>query len=187
HDTRYLSHGHHPCELIRVGEEIAFQGFCVRGQVGDHVRVVLRDFQKVVGGTEAGGLDGAGDVEHGEAFGYDDGVEVNVAAPEALVNVDYVCGLVEEIFSSLERVLVAQVVPEDESFFAANDAGTLEFGGDAVRGVAGAQQDEGLPRGLDGREHGPGEPSRGAEGSERNQPENLAHSSDSLDDGGMGD
>ena len=42
------------------------------------------------------------------------------------------------------------VVPENEGPLASNDAGFLEFGGDAVRGVSRAEHDECLTGGLDG-------------------------------------
>jgi hypothetical protein len=73
-------------------------------------------------------------------------MEVNVAAAEALLEVDDVCGLIEEIFSGLERTAMVEVVPEDECFLAANHSGGLEFGGDAVRGKAGPQHHEGFRR-----------------------------------------
>ena len=116
HGGSHLLHGHHAGEFVGVGEKISFERFCAGGDIGDQGGVGLRDFQEIVGGAEAGVFDGAGDVEHGEAFGHDDGVEVDVAAAEALLNVNDVRRLVEEIFPGLEGAAVMVVVPEDEGF-----------------------------------------------------------------------
>ena len=77
---------------------------------------------------------------------------------------------------------MVKVVPEHEGFFAADDAGDFQFGGDAAGGVAGTQHDEGLRVRLDGSQHGPGEPARAAERRDENEPDNLAHDELSLDD-----
>ena len=93
HGGGHFVHGHHAAEFVGVGKEIAFERRRAGSDVGDERGVGLRDFQKILGGAEAGGFDGAGDVEHGEAFGNDHGVEIDVAAAEALLNVDDVRGL----------------------------------------------------------------------------------------------
>src|SRR5271166_5880937 len=66
-------------------------------------------------------------------------------------------------------------MPEHEGVFAANEAGTLEFGGDAVGGVSGAQHHERRLGRLGGRQYGPGEPSGGADTRDQDEPDDLAH------------
>src|SRR6266849_6146138 len=105
--------------------------------MGDESGIRLRYFEKVFRRPESGGFNGASNVEHGEAFGHDHGMEINVAPPKTFLHVDGISRLVEEIFSCLERTAVADVVPENEGFLAANDPGGLEFAGNAAGGVAG--------------------------------------------------
>ncbi len=93
HGRRHLLHGLHAAEFVGVGEKIAFERRRVGSEVGDQRGIGLRNFQEIFRGTESGGFDGASDVEHGEAFGNDDGMEINVAAAEALLHVDHVCRL----------------------------------------------------------------------------------------------
>ena len=155
HGRGHLVHGHHAGEFVGIGEKISFERVRAGSDVGDQGGVGLRDFQEVAGGTEARGLDGAGDIEHGEALGDDHGVEVDIAAAEALLNVEHVRGLVEQVFPSLQGATGVHVVPEHEGFFAANDAGGLEFGGDAAGGIAGMEHDKHLPGRLGGRQNSP--------------------------------
>ena len=70
--------------------------------IGDQGGVGFRYFEEILGGTESGCFDGAGDIEHGEALGDDNGVEVDVAVAEALLDVEHVCRLFEKIFASFE-------------------------------------------------------------------------------------
>src|ERR1039458_1526301 len=84
---------------------------------------------------------------------------IDIASAQALLNVDDVRRLIEQIFAGLEGTAVMVVVPEDEGFLAANDAGAFKFSSDAVRGISGVQHDEHLPGRLGGRRDSPGEPS----------------------------
>ncbi len=104
HGGGHVVHGHHAGEVVRVGEEISLKRARAGSDVGDESGVVFRDLQEIVGGTEARGFDGAGNVEHGVALGHDHGVEINVAAAQALLNIDDVRGLVEKIFAGLQRL-----------------------------------------------------------------------------------
>ncbi len=133
----------------------------------------MGNFQEVVGGAKSGSLDGASNVEHGEAFGNDYGMEIDVAAPQTLLEVDDVCRLFEEIFSGFERAVSVEVVPEDECFLAANHPGGLEFGGHAARGITRAQHHEGFLRGLNRSQQSPGEPTRRGERRNEDEPEDL--------------
>ena len=102
-------------------------------------------------------------------------MEVDVAALEALLNVQHVRGLVEQVFPSLQGTSGVHVVPEHEGIFAANDAGSLEFGGDAAGGVSGMEHDKHRPGRLGGRQDSPSEPSRRSKGGDQEEPDNLAH------------
>ena len=117
-------------------------------QIGDQRRVRLSDFQEIVGRAESGSFDGAGDVEHGEAFRHDDGVEVDVAAAQALLDINNVRWFVEEIFTGFQRASVVIVVPEDEGFFAVDYSGIFQFGCDMAGGVSRAEHHKRLPIGL---------------------------------------
>src|SRR6516225_4297227 len=74
------------------------------------------------------------------------------------------------------------VVPENECFLAADDSGVFELGCDAACGVARVQHDEGLAGRRSGRHERPGEPSCSSENRDKKQPDELPHSSLSLDD-----
>ncbi len=76
------------------------------------------------------------------------------------------------------------VVPEDETLLAANDSGGLEFGGDAARGISRAQHHESLRRRFGGYQQCPGEPARAGKRRNHDEPEDLAHYVDSLEDEG---
>ncbi len=102
HGCGHVVHGLHAAEFVGVGKKVALERRRVGRDVGDERGIGLRHFQEVIRGAESGGFDGASDVEHGEAFGNDDGMEINVAAAETLLEVDDVCRLLEEIFSGLE-------------------------------------------------------------------------------------
>ncbi len=69
HGCGHVVHGHHAGKFVRVGEEIAFERVGAGSDVCNQSRVGLSDFQKIASWAEAGGFDGAGDVEHGVAFG----------------------------------------------------------------------------------------------------------------------
>src|SRR5260370_27568873 len=111
HGGCHFMHGLHAAELVGSGEEIGVERWRVGREVSDEGGIGLRYFQEVFGGSKSGGFDGASDVEHGEAFGHDYSVEINVATPEAFLHVDGIRRLVEEIFSCLERTAVADGVP----------------------------------------------------------------------------
>ena len=85
------------------GKEVAFEGWAPGEQIGDQRRVRLRNFKEIFRRAEAGSFDGPRNVEHGEALGNDYGVEVDVAAGQALLHVDEIGGLLEQIFSGLQR------------------------------------------------------------------------------------
>jgi len=182
HGCSHVLHGLHAAEFIGIGEEIAFERRRAGSEVGDEGGIGLRYFQEVLRRAESGSFDGARDVEHSEALRNDYGAEVDVAAGEAFVNVDHIPGFIEPIFSGFERSAAVQIVPQDECFLGANDPGGLEFGGDAARGVSGAQHHEGFPRRFGGSQQSPGEPARGSERRNKDKPEDLAHDGDSLDD-----
>ena len=83
--------------------------------------------------------------------------------------------------------MAVSVMPEDEGFLAVDYAGRLEFRGDAARGVARMQQDEGLPRGLGWSKDCPREPACGRQQHYADEPKQLAHNELSLDDEGVGE
>src|SRR5258708_33997343 len=132
HCCGHFVHGLHAAEFVGGREEIALERWRGGGEVSDERGIGLRYFREVFGGSESGGFDGASDVEYGEAFGHDYSVEINVATAEAFLHVDGIRRFVEEIFSSLERTAVADVVPENERLLAADDPGGLEFPGNAA-------------------------------------------------------
>src|SRR5258708_5814341 len=111
-------------------------------------------------------------------------MEVNVAAPEAFLDLDGVCGLVEQVFSGLQRTAMADVAPKDECMLAANHARRLEFGSDAARGIAGTQHHKDLPGGSNRSQKKPSEPARGGTYGDKEKPEDFTHDGDSLDDHG---
>ena len=74
------------------------------------------------------------------------------------------------------------VVPEYEGLLAADDTGIFQFNGDATRGVSGTQKNNRLSGGLDWCEHGPGKPPAGSDDGDENEPGDLTHSLNSLDD-----
>jgi hypothetical protein len=111
-------------------------------------------------------------------------MEINIAAAQSLLHVDGIGWLIEQIFSGLQRAAMPEVAPKNESLFAADYSGRLEFEGDAARGVSGMQHHKGLRCGLDGNEQYPGEPSAEGKRRNKNEPEESAHDGDSLDDRG---
>src|SRR5437764_3217011 len=121
HGCRHFVHGHHAAELVGLGEEIAFERGRAGGEVGDKARIQLRYFQEILRGPESGSLDGAGNIEHGEAFGHHHRMEINVATLQPLLNLEYVPRFVEEIFSGFQRTAVANVAPENKRFLAPHD------------------------------------------------------------------
>src|SRR5437879_3359795 len=175
HGRRQVVHGLHAAEFVGIREEITLERWRAGGEVSDKRGIRLRYFYEVLGGPKSGGLDGAGDVEHGEAFGNDHGVEINVTAAKTFLHVDGIRRLVEEIFSGLERTAAPEVVPEDERPLAANDAGGLKFKGDAAGGVSGAEHHEGLRPRFHRNQERPGEPGRAGERCDDDEPEDLAH------------
>src|SRR5258706_10026570 len=144
HGCRHFVHGLHAAELVSFREEVAFERRRAGGKVGDKGGIRSRYFQEVFRWAESGGFDSACDVEHGEAFRHDYGVEIDIPALQTLLHRNNVPRLVEEIFARLERTAVADVVPENEGFLAAKDTCGLEFAGDAAGGVTRAQHHEGL-------------------------------------------
>ncbi len=76
-----------------------------------------------------------------------------------------------------------EVVPEDECFLAANHSGGLEFGGDAVSGIARDAASQMFSQRLNRSQQSPGEPTRERERRNEDERQNLAHDGDSLDDG----
>ena len=68
-------------------------------------------FQEILRGPETGGFNRPGNVEHGVALGHDDGVEIHVTAAKALLDIDDIGRLVEEIFAGFEGSLAAKVAP----------------------------------------------------------------------------
>jgi len=99
----------------------------------------LRYLQEVRARTEPGGFNRPRDIEHGKAFGNDDGMEVDVAASQAIVDVDNIPRLVEQILPGLERTAMVQVVPKDEGILAMDDSVCLQLRGNAAGGEPGAQ------------------------------------------------
>ena len=168
--------------MIGVGEKIALERRCAGSDIGDERGIGLRHFQEIRRGAESGSLDGAGDVEYGEALRNDYGMEINIAAPETPLQVDDVRRLLEQIFSGLEPAAVVKIMPEDEGILAANDPGGLQFRGNTPRGISGVQQHKGFRRGFRGSQQSPGEPSPEGERCNNDEPEDFAHDGDSLDD-----
>jgi hypothetical protein len=101
HDGSHIVHGLHTAEFVGIGEKIAFERRRAGSDVGNESGLRLCYFEEVRRGTESGGLDGAGDIEHGEALRDDHGMEINVTTAEALLEVDDVRRFLEEIFSGL--------------------------------------------------------------------------------------
>lgn len=73
---------------IRVEEALERGGVAARDEIGDEGGVAALGGEDVPGRAEAGGLRGVGDVEDVEAFGDDEGAGVDVAADDAVVDVE---------------------------------------------------------------------------------------------------
>ena len=95
-------------------------------------------------------------------------------------------GLSKRYSPALSDAAAVEVVPEDECFLAANDAGGLEFGGDAAGGVSRVQHHKGFSRRFYRSEQSPGEPASEGERRDEDEPDDLAHDGHSLDDEGGG-
>ena len=106
---------------------------------------VVATFRKSVGRTEPRGFDALRDVEHVEAFGDHDRVNINVATRETVVEFHHIRIVVEEVLSGFERWLLVERMPQHECIATADDASIFQFPGNAARGVPGAQHDERLP------------------------------------------
>ena len=135
-------HGHHPRELVGLGEKISFKRTRVGRDIGNQASIGFSGLEEIVGGAQSGLFHGAGDIEHGEAFGNDDGVKIDVAATKSLLDVDDVGRFVEEIFAGLQRASMMVVVPQDEGFLALDHSGIFQFGGNAAGGISGAQHND---------------------------------------------
>src|ERR1700737_1286555 len=122
------------------------------------------------------------DVEHGETFGDHYCVHVNIAAHQAVVNVQHSRCLVEEILAGFQRLLAMDAMPEDKTKPAADHSGRFKF----TRGPAGRvpppPQHEFLPLRRDGRQQCPRQPAASSEGGEQHEYHKLAQIRDSLDE-----
>src|SRR5579863_3495104 len=76
------------------------------------------------------------------------------------------------------------IMPENEGVLVADHACRLELGGDAAGGVSGMEKDENLASRLAGSENRPGEPAGRCQQRYEDEPKQLAHNEDSLDDRG---
>ena len=88
HRCDHFLHGLRARELICVREEIAFESLGLRIKIGDQSRIGHRDLQKLLLRSEARILHCLRDVEHVEAFGDDDGVDVNIAVNQSRVDIN---------------------------------------------------------------------------------------------------
>ena len=81
---------------------------------------------------------------------------------------------IELVLAGLESAAEG-VVHEQEGARAADDAGGLQFGGNATAGGARAQEDELRSAGLDGQVERPGQPDGDGEDENQENCENRAH------------
>ena len=133
-------------EAVGVGEEVAFERFGVGAwgeEIGDEFDVLALGGEEGFAFGEAGGFDCGGDVEDVEALGDGEGLGVDVAADEAVVDLGWWDRVVEAIFAGLEGA-VAGEAEEGEGVAAADDAVFPQKGGDGGGAGAGGDVDEGF-------------------------------------------
>ena len=96
----HLFHGLHTGELVRIWKKITFQAFRLGGEVGDESGICGRDFEELLARTQTRILYSLRDVEHVQAFGNYDGVEVHIAMREAPMDIQRSRAFVKQIFPS---------------------------------------------------------------------------------------
>ncbi len=146
HGGEDLERGGVAGEAVGVGEEIAFEraGVGVWWQeAGEEFGVLAFGGEEDVAAGEAGGFGGGGDVEDVVALGDGEGLGVDVAAEEAVVDLAGRGGVIESVFAGLEGAVAAET-EEGEGVTAADDAVFSQEGGDGGGSGAGRDVDEGL-------------------------------------------
>ena len=105
HGGEHLERGGVAGEAVGVGEEVAFERLGVgagREEVGDEFGVLALGGEEGVAFGEPGGFDGGGDVEDVEALGDGEGLGVDVAADEAVVDLGWRDWMVEAVLAGFE-------------------------------------------------------------------------------------
>ena len=164
-------------ELVGVGEEIALQRFRVRRQIRDQLGLGFSNMQKIGCRSETGVFHRLGNIEHGEAFGDGDNVEVDIAARDAIVNLGKSRLALEKILTRLQGWFGMQHVPQTKDQFAADHPGLFQLGANPASGVPGMQQQSGVgPR--RGRDVNlPGQPAASRDHGKQEQFSQRAHGS----------
>jgi hypothetical protein len=181
HGRRHFLHGLGAGEPVGVGEKVSFESFGVGIEIGNEGRVRCSNVQEILTGSQAGVLNRCRDIEHGEAFWNDNGVNVNVAVRQTVVYVDSAGTLIKEIFAGLQGMLAVKVLPEDKRVSVTNHARGFQFIGDASSGVSRTEQYEFLPVGSEWGLERPAQPSAGGKDSEQQQCEKSSQRGNSLD------
>src|SRR5215472_16616658 len=109
----------------------------MRSQIGNQSSISRCDFQKILGPAEPCGFKRLCDIEHIEAFRYDERVHVNLPACDSLVDRNYVRAILEQVFAGFERGSAVECVPEHKSMSAADYTCSLQLARDTVSRVSG--------------------------------------------------
>jgi hypothetical protein len=125
-------------EAVGVGEEVAFERRGVRAEVGDERSLRAFGGEKGFARTEAGGLDGLGDIEDVIALGDGDGEGIDVAARDARVDLGGGRRVVEAVLAG-DELAAFDGAEEVEREAAADGACVLKLGCDEAR--TGARSD----------------------------------------------
>jgi hypothetical protein len=115
------------------------------------------------------------DVEYVVALGNHDGVEINIAMNQPLMDVESAGGFVEKIFARLQRPPVVDAMPDRKSSGAANDPGRLQLARDATTRVSRMQKHKCLARRRNRLRQRPSQPSSKSQDSDQNACEDRAH------------
>ena len=150
HDGDHVVHGLGAGETVGVGEQVAFQAGSLGIKIADQGDIAFGGVEKILGRSQPGKLHHARNVVQVITLRNRNGVDVDVAAGEAVVNLLRGGGLIELVLAGLEGA-AESVMQQQESARAADDAGGLQLGGNATAGGAGPQQDELRPAGWAGR------------------------------------
>ncbi len=181
HDGDHVVHGLGAGETVGVGKQVAFQAGSLGIKIADQGDIAVGGVEKILGRAEPGKLHHAGNVVEVVTLGNGDGVDVNVAAGETIVNLTRGGRLIELVLTRLEGA-AESVMQQQEGVRAADDASGLQVGGNATAGGAGPQQDEFCPAGLDGQVERPGQPDGGDENEDQKDGKRCAQHGLSLDD-----
>ena len=149
-------------EFISVREQVAFQrrGFGIEAAHQRQVGASL--LQKSLRRPQARLLNGLRYVEDVEALRDHNRMGVDFAPDQLAEHLNGICGLLETVLAGFQGARALQVVQQQKTGGAANDAIVLQPARDLPAGKAGGQGHECFPRRPHRQQQRPGEPSRPA-------------------------